>query len=29
MEPGYNDIGYYDSSSIALGILWCQLILGS
>jgi len=26
MEPGYNDIGLCDTSSIASDILWCQLI---
>jgi hypothetical protein len=26
MEPGYNDIALYDTSSIATGILWYQLI---
>jgi hypothetical protein len=25
-EPGYNDIGLYDTSSIASHILWYQLI---
>jgi hypothetical protein len=28
-EPGYNDIGLYDTSSTALVILWYQLILHS
>ena len=27
VEPGYNDIGLYDTSSIASDILWYQLIL--
>jgi hypothetical protein len=26
LEPGYNDIGLYDASSIASDILWYQLI---
>jgi len=26
VEPGYNDIGLCDTSSIALDILWHQLI---
>ena len=26
VEPGYNYIGLYDTSSIALDILWYQLI---
>jgi hypothetical protein len=26
VEPGYNDIGLYDTPSIASGILWYQLI---
>jgi hypothetical protein len=26
VEPGYNDFGSYDTSSIALDILWYQLI---
>ena len=26
VEPGYNDIGLYDTSPIALDILWYQLI---
>jgi hypothetical protein len=26
VEPGYKDIGLYDTSSIASGILWYQLI---
>jgi hypothetical protein len=25
-EPGYNDIGLYDTSFIASDIMWCQLI---
>jgi hypothetical protein len=27
VEPGYNDIGLYDTSSIASDILWYQLIV--
>jgi hypothetical protein len=27
VEPGYNDIGLYDTSLIASDVLWCQLIL--
>jgi hypothetical protein len=26
VEPGYNDIGLYDTSSIASDILWYELI---
>jgi hypothetical protein len=26
VESGYNDIGLYDTSSIASGILWYELI---
>jgi hypothetical protein len=26
LEPGYNDIGLYDTSPIASDILWFQLI---
>jgi len=26
VEPGYNDIGLYDTSSITSDILWHQLI---
>jgi hypothetical protein len=26
VEPGYNDIGLHDTSSIALDTLWYQLI---
>jgi hypothetical protein len=26
VEPGYNDIGLYDTSPIVSGILWYQLI---
>jgi hypothetical protein len=26
VEPGYNDIGLYDTSSITSDILWYQLI---
>ena len=26
VEPGYNDIGLYDTPYIALDILWYQLI---
>ena len=25
VQPGYNDIGLYDTSSIASDIVWCQL----
>jgi hypothetical protein len=26
LEPGYNDIGLYDTSSIASDMMWYQLI---
>jgi len=29
MEPGYNDIGLYDTSPTESDILWYQLIRGS
>jgi hypothetical protein len=27
VEPGYNDIGLYDTSPIASDVLWYQLLL--